>query len=143
MMKIISLKCPECGADIDIEEGHRQCFCKYCGTKILIDDGNSTYTYRKVDEARIKEDEVEKAIRLKELELELYDKKSKEDKKRMGRKRMNSITLIVVIIALALLLIGRITGNEDYSLFGYVCLLWLIPLFCFYLADIVNSISGK
>lgn len=143
MMKIISLKCPECGADIDIEEGHRQCFCKYCGTKILIDDGNSTYTYRKVDEARIKEAEVEKAIRLKELELELYDKKSKEDKKRTGRKRMNSITLIVVIIALALLLIGRITGNEDYSLFGYVCLLWLIPLFCFYLADIVNSISGK
>lgn len=143
MMKMISLKCPECGADIDIEEGHKQCFCKYCGTKILIDDGNSTYTYRKVDEARIKEAEVEKAIRLKELELELYDKKSKEDKKRMGRKRMNSITLIVVIIALALLLIGRITGNEDYSLFGYVCLLWLIPLFCFYLADIVNSISGK
>lgn len=70
MMKIISLKCPECGADIDIEEGHKQCFCKYCGTKILIDDGNSTYTYRKVDEARIKEAEVDKAIRLKELEID-------------------------------------------------------------------------
>lgn len=29
MVKIISLKCPECGADISIEEGHKQCFCQF------------------------------------------------------------------------------------------------------------------
>ena len=54
MVKIISLKCPECGADISIEEGHKQCFCQYCGAKIILDDGNTTHTYHKVDEARIK-----------------------------------------------------------------------------------------
>lgn len=41
MVKIISLKCPECGADISIEEGHKQCFCQYCGAKIILDDGKT------------------------------------------------------------------------------------------------------
>lgn len=71
MVKMIALKCPECGAKLQIEDGRKECFCQYCGHKILLDDGSveTTYTYRKVDEARIKEAEVDKLIRLKELEI--------------------------------------------------------------------------
>ena len=69
MMEMISLKCPECGANINIEADHKHCFCPYCGVQIIIDDGVTAYTYRKVDEAKIKEAEVDKIIRLKELEL--------------------------------------------------------------------------
>lgn len=71
MVKMIALKCPECGSKLQIEDGHKECFCQYCGHKILLDDGSveTTYTYRKVDEARIKEAEVDKLIRLKELEI--------------------------------------------------------------------------
>ena len=30
------LKCPNCGADLDAEDGIESFFCKYCGTKILL-----------------------------------------------------------------------------------------------------------
>ena len=47
----------------------------------MLDDGSveTTYTYRKVDEARIKEAEVDKLIRLKELEIKQkeLDRKAK------------------------------------------------------------------
>lgn len=36
----ITIKCPECGAMLNIEEGRRQCFCSYCGTKIMIPDSS-------------------------------------------------------------------------------------------------------
>ena len=58
MAKIISLKCPECGATLDVEEGKKFYFCNYCGSKILIDDGNTNNTNRIVDEARIREAEI-------------------------------------------------------------------------------------
>ena len=46
MIKTVSLKCPECNANLEIEEGRKRCFCQYCGTKIMLDDGSCTYTVR-------------------------------------------------------------------------------------------------
>lgn len=92
MVKIISLKCPECGADISIEEGHKQCFCQYCGAKILIDDGSTIHTYRKVDEARIKEAEVDKLIRLKELEIK------QKEAERKGKIKILKIKAVLLLV---------------------------------------------
>ncbi len=36
-MKLKVLKCPECRANIEIEEGRNFCFCDYCGCKIILD----------------------------------------------------------------------------------------------------------
>lgn len=126
MMKMISLKCPECGADIDIEEGHKQCFCKYCGTKILIDDGNSTYTYRKVDEARIKEAEVDKAIRLKELEIEQEKNLQLEKTKELKTK----FTIILCAIALISFIISYMTSS-NLGYVGYWALIICIVMWKF------------
>lgn len=92
MVKIISLKCPECGADISIEEGHKQCFCQYCGAKIMIDDGSTTHTYRKVDEAKIKEAEVDKLIRLKELEIK------QKEAERKGKIKILKIKAVLLLV---------------------------------------------
>lgn len=126
MMKIISLKCPECGADIDIEEGHKQCFCKYCGTKILIDDGNSTYTYRKVDEARIKEAEVDKAIRLKELEIE-------QEKNLQFEKTKELKTKITILLCTIAVISFTISYGTSYNLMGtgYLALIICIVMWKF------------
>lgn len=91
-MKVISLKCPECNASLSIEEGRTQCFCQYCGTKILLDDGSTTYTYRKIDEARLKEAEV----RLRELEIE-------QEEKRANRKKSKAKIVATIILVLILL----------------------------------------
>lgn len=73
-----SVKCPECGADFQIEEGRDMCFCTYCGNKILITNENE-HIYRTVDEARVKEAEAKERIRLKELEIE--EKENAQDRK--------------------------------------------------------------
>ncbi len=68
-MKLKVLKCPECRANLEIEEGRNSCFCQYCGCKIILDDEkqettinkninitkNTSHTERYYDEARIVE----------------------------------------------------------------------------------------
>lgn len=46
-MQVKVLKCPECGANLEIEDGRTSCFCQYCGCKIIIEDGKQEYTTNK------------------------------------------------------------------------------------------------
>ncbi len=120
MIRMVSLKCPECGANVSIEEERKHCFCQYCGTKIIMDDDSTTHIYRRVDEARIKEAEVEKLIRLKELELE-EQKRATEQKNRLFKIK---VSLALVIVGFVLLLIafvgGIVVGEENPSFFAFV-----------------------
>ena len=52
-MRMVSLKCPECGAGLNIEEGRTRCFCGHCGTQILLDDESKRikYTFENANEA--------------------------------------------------------------------------------------------
>lgn len=68
-VKFTSVKCPECGANLPIEEGREKIFCSYCGTPIIMTDENE-YTYRHIDEAEVKRAETEQLVHLKELEME-------------------------------------------------------------------------
>lgn len=43
-MKLYTLKCPECGASVGIEEGQRSCRCPYCQCKLFFDDGKQKMT---------------------------------------------------------------------------------------------------
>lgn len=67
-MKLISVKCPECGATLNIEEGREQAFCTYCGTKVLLHNENE-YIYRHIDEAGVKQAETDRIVRMKQMEL--------------------------------------------------------------------------
>lgn len=68
-LSFYSVKCPECGANLTVEEGRQKMFCSYCGAQILINNENE-HIYHTIDEAKIKEAETERLIRLKELEIE-------------------------------------------------------------------------
>ena len=68
-VKLIAVKCPECGATLNIEADRTQAFCTYCGTKVLVHNENE-HIYRKIDEAGIRQAETDRMIRLRELELE-------------------------------------------------------------------------
>ena len=102
-MKTISLKCPDCGADLKdlcIEEGRTFCFCQYCGGKILFDDETVRISikYEKQDTARIKEAEVKESIRIRELEYQ--EREAKRDTKIgfMGIAIMFTIPLINFLV---------------------------------------------
>ena len=114
MVKMVSLKCPDCGAVLSIEEGRKQCFCQFCGAKIVMDDGSTTNIYR--DEARIKEAEVNEQIRLKELELELSDRQQKKQ----TLKNKIIISIVLGVIGGVLMLLSNV--NETAGVVGYACL---------------------
>ena len=117
-MKIISLKCPECNATLSVEGDRKYCFCQYCGAKILIDDGSTTHTYRKVDEARIREADIQENIRLRELML--------EEKKFAAKERMKAIkiklSIILAVLAIGLIAIESIFPSGAFGVAGLACL---------------------
>lgn len=74
-------------------------FCEFCGHKIVVPDSNhQKYTYRQIDDARIKEADVQEAIRLRELEIELI---KLQDRSR--QKKFAIYTKLIVVIALLLI----------------------------------------
>ena len=117
MIKMVSVKCPECNASLSIEEERKQCFCQYCGTKIIVDDDSITHTYRKVDEARIKEAEANESIRLREL---MFEEKKYADKKKEKAFKVK-MSVILGIVGSILLVIGFLggeaTGNSDSGIY--------------------------
>lgn len=102
-----TLKCTNCNANLTIQDDNRDfAFCEFCGTKIMLDDYRSTH--RIVDEAKIKQAEVEREIKLKELEL--------IEKKQIAKKRRTKIKIIVTICVLLFaaifILVGKISNKD-------------------------------
>lgn len=77
-IKLISIRCPECGASLDIEEGRKQVFCSYCGAKILVQNENE-YVLRYVDDAELKQTEADLMVKMKQLDI--------SEKKRLAEEK--------------------------------------------------------
>jgi len=85
-MKFTALECPNCGANLDRQAN----FCSRCGSKLQFEDGSTTqnlnFTYRIVDEAKLKQADAEERIQMKLLE---FEKQLRE--KEQGLKRKTSL----------------------------------------------------
>lgn len=68
-MKLIEMKCPSCGAALQVEEGRQFTFCQYCGTKIMISDEEKV-TIRYIDDAGLTRAQTEQMVQMKEIELQ-------------------------------------------------------------------------
>ena len=82
-IKFISVKCPNCLANLEIDSSRSFTYCAHCGTKILLTNENE-HIYRHIDEARLKEAETDQLIRLQELklkEMEMLREKELEERK--------------------------------------------------------------
>lgn len=123
-MKLVKLKCEGCGNILKVNEELKKVTCNYCGTEFLVDDGAIKHTYRKIDEARIKEAEVSEKVRLKELELEELKIKSKEKSKAFKIK----ISIILVIVMIIGWFLGEISGNGDsgFYMISFVSMLAIV-----------------
>ena len=90
-----TLKCTNCNASLSIQDDNRDfAFCEYCGTKIMLDDYRSTQ--RIVDEAKIKQAETEKEIKMKQLEL--IEKRQEDKKKKIKVKMIISFSVIGIAL---------------------------------------------
>ena len=80
-MNVKSIKCPECGANLDVEEDRTTCFCSYCGSKISVVD--RVIHYRHTDDANVLKAEAELKRTLADIELE---KEEREFQRSEGNK---------------------------------------------------------
>lgn len=35
-MELVALKCPKCGGELEVHEGRKKTFCKYCGYRYFL-----------------------------------------------------------------------------------------------------------
>ena len=100
-MKFIEIECPKCGATLNIDENRKECFCSYCGNKLIIDDGSRKFThehtYVYIDKSKEKELEFEK-------------------EKIQNRKREDKFDYIVQIISIAAACIAVLTSIISFIL---------------------------
>ncbi len=130
-LSLISVKCPECGASLNIEEGRSQVFCSYCGTKIIINNENE-FIYRTIDEAEIKKAETDRILKLREIEL---NEKKHENDEKIKSKRTKGF-LIFLIIGLFMMFFGSFMGessgnpNSSFYVVGLVGMMMAIIAGC-------------
>lgn len=85
-MKMVQMRCPNCDAVLDIKDDMTtQCFCNYCGTRILLDDQQESVVKAKV--------------RLQELEHEKYKIDKEYEEKDKDRKEQSSLLKGYLIFA--------------------------------------------
>ena len=106
-MKMIDLKCAQCGKSIKVEENRRFCFCTYCGSKIDIPNEVESVLRSSSDQA----DE----IRLKELEIE----KEKQSLRGTLIKVWVFAVVVLAVVAIEILMKDRDNPNS----LGYLLLL--------------------
>ena len=113
-LKMNSVKCPECGANLQIEEGRTQVFCSYCGTKIIITNENE-HIYRHIDEADIRKAETDRMVRMRRLNME-----------EQGSSLKKTMTIIWMAVSLIIILICIIEMSVlDRFTNGFLMLFYL------------------
>lgn len=107
-MKAYSLKCPDCGAPLNVETNKEFVFCTHCGSKIVLDDESTrvkvdiTNTQRTIDETE---------IRKAEIDLE----KTKHNDRAFGRFMLGYVGVFGTI-ALIGMLVSAISGIGKISM---------------------------
>ena len=111
-----SIKCPECGANLHVENDRTQFFCSYCSAKVVLTNENE-HVYRHIDEADVTRAETERMIRMRELNIE-----------EGGSSLLRNLTILWVVLSLILITIAVLImflakdGFLDGFLFlCYVC----------------------
>lgn len=113
MVKTIPLTCPNCKANLNVDENLTQCFCQYCGTKILIDKNETVFVYR--DEAKIQE-------------LEMKKQAKKEAKEKTKKKIIVLLSLLGIEIVL-IVICGIINIDATFLAMLMACALFFLYSF--------------
>ncbi len=110
-MKLVKMKCEQCGALLEVDKASEEITCKYCGAKILIDD--EATELKRVEEVKLKarRENHEQALKERQelLDQEIREKKQREEaySKENFKKSKFSKVLIVFAVLCAIIMIAR------------------------------------
>ena len=141
-MKLISIRCPNCGGEIKANTEKEKLTCGYCHTEFLLDDEvkRSETHHIYTDEAKIKKAEIDKEIELKKLEIE----SKKLDMEKAKRKNYAIIAFILIICSaiLLLLIMLSLNGILDPAVAGF-CTFFIGPQCLIAFVVIVVIVKNK
>lgn len=109
-IRFISVVCPNCGAQMSIENHCKQAVCGCCGTQLLIHNENEKIVHT-IDEADIKRAEAEYKLGAQRISadvekerIKLEAQKLKEDNNAQHDKRLLILAFAVVFALLAIII---------------------------------------
>ena len=108
-MKLVPVKCPNCGASMEVNEDTTSCDCPACGSNIIIEDGPVRKTIERTeiaDEAKIEHEKSVRDYKLKALELEIMKLKFKIQPKWII---IGSVALLAILF-IGIYFIGKNSG---------------------------------
>lgn len=111
-----SCTCPNCNANLSYDETSNRefMFCEFCGAKVLLDDFRTSHHI--VDEAKIKQAETERIIKLKQLEIEQREREYARIEKEKKQAMIRKVGLIVGIIFAVAIIICLLSGNSTFAI---------------------------
>ena len=109
-MKMKAMKCPQCSANLDVEEGLDTFYCKYCGSRIVVEDQDKDVIKAKVRLQELKHEEkmLDSVMAHKRFEMKQQSAESK-------RMLILGIVLLVgsMLAAGLFLLIYEFAGKKE------------------------------
>lgn len=107
-IKMVALNCPNCSAELEVEDGLDIFFCKYCGSKIML-GGQSDAAYRA--KTRIKGMEHDERMADKKYAHEKYKIEQKTKSENVKVKR--TILIVAAIVIAYVVLFAGVFGSAE------------------------------
>ena len=105
-MKMHSLKCPECGANLEVEKSLKVLYCKYCGHKILVEDHSLQDTITKI---RFRKFERDENIVAKKENAKLEREKIKLEQQKL-KQQEDFVGIIILLILFVIVFLFKPFG---------------------------------
>lgn len=104
-MEFLKLECPNCHAQLNIENGLDTFFCQYCGSKIILSEQNPEIVRAKVEMHKTDTlANLEKAKLQHEMDMKKFDAEERERRRLADNKTSNE----VLIICICMIFIGLV-----------------------------------
>lgn len=117
-MEFVQLKCPNCTADLEIENEIDSFYCKYCGTKIMINGQSDSVINAKIAFKSIETDLAKTTINQK---AETTREAIRAEERKTGKKQKHktvvaTVGIIAIFIALSLFIISGEPTHIAYNI---------------------------
>ncbi len=132
---IITVKCPNCGTMLSVDDNRTKLFCSYCGASVLVSNENE-HIVRHVDDADVIKAETEKLAKIKEIEMQQQREAEKDRTKKLLLRAWIGVTAALLVAFLTTMLVSNganesatrvlfltgiaVIGGGAYFIFGYL-----------------------